>query len=163
MIRRPPRSTQAKTLFPYTTLFRSGQAGALPKAMRAFLLRGACPQGRQGGSPAVVPSQSWDCSAGRGEAAGTGRLDIQERENLKPKPRPAEHWPQHRQAKAGFLSTVSQRLHAGHWPLAHPLPHRPAWRPLEAPATGLSSNSSRLTALSKIGRASCRERVSSPV
>ena len=25
MIRRPPRSTQAKTLFPYTTLFRSGQ------------------------------------------------------------------------------------------------------------------------------------------
>ena len=24
MIRRPPRSTQAKTLFPYTTLFRSG-------------------------------------------------------------------------------------------------------------------------------------------
>ena len=27
MIRRPPRSTQAKTLFPYTTLFRSMQAG----------------------------------------------------------------------------------------------------------------------------------------
>ena len=25
MIRRPPRSTQAKTLFPYTTLFRSGR------------------------------------------------------------------------------------------------------------------------------------------
>ena len=25
MIRRPPRSTQAKTLFPYTTLFRSGE------------------------------------------------------------------------------------------------------------------------------------------
>src|SRR5216110_1243779 len=25
MIRRPPRSTQAHTLFPYTTLFRSGQ------------------------------------------------------------------------------------------------------------------------------------------
>ena len=27
MIRRPPRSTQAKTLFPYTTLFRSGTCG----------------------------------------------------------------------------------------------------------------------------------------
>ena len=27
MIRRPPRSTQAKTLFPYTTLFRSCPAG----------------------------------------------------------------------------------------------------------------------------------------
>src|SRR3546814_1109238 len=27
MIRRPPRSTRTDTLFPYTTLFRSGQAG----------------------------------------------------------------------------------------------------------------------------------------
>src|SRR3546814_19963434 len=29
MIRRPPRSTRADTLFPYTTLFRSGCANAL--------------------------------------------------------------------------------------------------------------------------------------
>ena len=29
MIRRPPRSTQAKTLFPYTTLFRSDAAPAM--------------------------------------------------------------------------------------------------------------------------------------
>jgi hypothetical protein len=28
MIRRPPRSTQPTTLFPYTTLFRSALAGA---------------------------------------------------------------------------------------------------------------------------------------
>src|SRR3546814_17007860 len=28
MIRRPPRSTRTDTLFPYTTLFRSGQHGA---------------------------------------------------------------------------------------------------------------------------------------
>src|SRR3546814_6965697 len=28
MIRRPPRSTRTDTLFPYTTLFRSGGAGA---------------------------------------------------------------------------------------------------------------------------------------
>src|SRR3546814_4578517 len=28
MIRRPPRSTRTDTLFPYTTLFRSGAAGA---------------------------------------------------------------------------------------------------------------------------------------
>src|SRR3546814_19903044 len=27
MIRRPPRSTRTDTLFPYTTLFRSGRAG----------------------------------------------------------------------------------------------------------------------------------------
>src|SRR5881628_4227478 len=31
MIRRPPRSTRQSTLFPYTTLFRSGLA-ALPRA-----------------------------------------------------------------------------------------------------------------------------------
>src|SRR3546814_13920053 len=29
MIRRPPRSTRTATLFPYTTLFRSGVAAAL--------------------------------------------------------------------------------------------------------------------------------------
>src|SRR3546814_4293684 len=28
MIRRPPRSTRTDTLFPYTTLFRSGQSGS---------------------------------------------------------------------------------------------------------------------------------------
>src|SRR3546814_18608781 len=30
MIRRPPRSTRTDTLFPYTTLFRSGWSGAHP-------------------------------------------------------------------------------------------------------------------------------------
>src|SRR3546814_16400704 len=37
MIRRPPRSTRTDTLFPYTTLFRSGWDGAsvLPCFMRA--------------------------------------------------------------------------------------------------------------------------------
>src|SRR3546814_15921350 len=30
MIRRPPRSTRTDTLFPYTTLFRSSEAGAGP-------------------------------------------------------------------------------------------------------------------------------------
>src|SRR3546814_17965854 len=35
MIRRPPRSTRTDTLFPYTTLFRSGaRAGAPPPAAR---------------------------------------------------------------------------------------------------------------------------------
>src|SRR3546814_8624979 len=31
MIRRPPRSTRTDTLFPYTTLFRSGFAGAMKR------------------------------------------------------------------------------------------------------------------------------------
>src|SRR3546814_19474433 len=30
MIRRPPRSTRTDTLFPYTTLFRSGVLGVVP-------------------------------------------------------------------------------------------------------------------------------------
>src|SRR5216110_3619975 len=47
MIRRPPRSTQAHTLFPYTTLFRShgpgpGRAGRHgPRAGRRRVRRGA--------------------------------------------------------------------------------------------------------------------------
>src|SRR3546814_4626485 len=52
MIRRPPRSTRTDTLFPYTTLFRSGQgAGALadhrPAADRGGAAAGgALPYGR---------------------------------------------------------------------------------------------------------------------
>ena len=46
MIRRPPRSTQAKTLFPYTTLFRSCTAGMDPRAPHSLpssSSRGAAP------------------------------------------------------------------------------------------------------------------------
>src|SRR3546814_3109122 len=42
MIRRPPRSTRTDTLFPYTTLFRSGQTGIaapLAAALIGGLLR----------------------------------------------------------------------------------------------------------------------------
>src|SRR3546814_12665498 len=34
MIRRPPRSTRTDTLFPYTTLFRSGGFGAVDDLLR---------------------------------------------------------------------------------------------------------------------------------
>src|SRR3546814_17579911 len=41
MIRRPPRSTPTDTLFPYTTLFRSGRAaGGLRSQVAASLFRG---------------------------------------------------------------------------------------------------------------------------
>src|SRR3546814_6327430 len=43
MLRRPPRSTRTDTLFPYTTLFRSGLMGALtlaiPKEQRSRRFR----------------------------------------------------------------------------------------------------------------------------
>src|SRR3546814_6731994 len=43
MIRRQPRSTRTDTLFPYTTLFRSGGAqDAPPSASRAFWSRSSC-------------------------------------------------------------------------------------------------------------------------
>src|SRR3546814_1446104 len=58
MIRRPPRSTRTDTLFPYTTLFRTGSAAAalgrrriigddrLPGALRQHLVGGLAIDGR---------------------------------------------------------------------------------------------------------------------
>src|SRR3546814_12970961 len=47
MIRRPPRSTRTDTLFPYTTLLRSGPHRYLPLRRRALR-----PRGRDGAGPA---------------------------------------------------------------------------------------------------------------
>src|SRR3546814_1047134 len=41
MNRLPPRSTQTDTLFPYTTLFRSGGLNSLPASFRIYCLRSA--------------------------------------------------------------------------------------------------------------------------
>src|SRR3546814_10708493 len=44
MIRRPPRSTRTDTLFPYTTLFRSGRRrNASARDRASFASRVACP------------------------------------------------------------------------------------------------------------------------
>ena len=50
MIRRPPRSTQAKTLFPYTTLFRSHIFNILQCPQFAF----------SSSSSFLLPSGTWD-------------------------------------------------------------------------------------------------------
>src|SRR3546814_7152140 len=60
MIRRPPRSTRTDTLFPYTTLFRSGRnAGAV----------GCVPyrRGPQGKSPQKGPLEFVACGRDRSE------------------------------------------------------------------------------------------------
>src|SRR2546426_7110904 len=53
MIRRPPRST----LFPYTTLFRSGNGAAPPSVVRTALRRGSTRRGHLLGE--VPPSFVW--------------------------------------------------------------------------------------------------------
>src|SRR3546814_4019695 len=53
MIRRPPRSTRTDTLFPYTTLFRSGGLGGLGGLGAGAILGAAA----QGGTAGVVQLQ----------------------------------------------------------------------------------------------------------
>src|SRR3546814_14665802 len=73
MIRRPPRSTRTDTLFPYTTLFRSGQS--LRLAGTAAAQAGAADDGRLGeGTPGTyrtgvcVADQCRTVAARRSEA-----------------------------------------------------------------------------------------------
>src|SRR3546814_7361361 len=72
MIRRPPRSTRTDTLFPYTTLFRSGAAGTEregrddPQAGR----RRATSEGR-----GVTGMASTATYLGAGLLAGVGRSE----------------------------------------------------------------------------------------
>src|SRR3546814_4326982 len=66
MIRRPPRSTRTDTLFPYTTLFRSGQSlPAPPLAQLEVGARGPC-------SGAVVREKSRHGLARRSGFCGIG-------------------------------------------------------------------------------------------
>src|SRR3546814_13588195 len=70
MIRRPPRSTRTDTLFPYTTLFRSG----LQVERHALLV----------GAPGleiltVVGAEEMRADAAAGVAAGPGVLDLDHR------------------------------------------------------------------------------------
>src|SRR3546814_2028579 len=55
MIRRPPRSTRTDTLFPYTTLFRSG-AGCAARVPRQWPGLAAVPLGRAAAPEAQRPA-----------------------------------------------------------------------------------------------------------
>src|SRR3546814_3161055 len=54
MIRRPPRSTRTDTLFPYTTLFRSGTTAAPPAAPHPGRPAPCARRSRSGGSGVVA-------------------------------------------------------------------------------------------------------------
>src|SRR3546814_19926421 len=73
MIRRPPRSTRTDTLFPYTTLFRSGRVSGLPAPARS---RGRIGDGLRKLQPFL--SRPADRGIPRGPvhpyASGAGRL-----------------------------------------------------------------------------------------
>src|SRR3546814_20873013 len=58
MIRRPPRSTRTDTLFPYTTLFRSGEHQAVRPHIRRILADGErAPEGYHGTAHARLQRQ----------------------------------------------------------------------------------------------------------
>src|SRR3546814_18182087 len=75
MLRRPPRSTRTDTLFPYTTLFRSGQTETVGSV--TFATRGG---GRNStlstvGCP-VDPYQVRIVDAGGGSTRGEGEIQV---------------------------------------------------------------------------------------
>src|SRR3546814_1144152 len=75
MIQQPPRSTRTDTLFPYTTLFRSGVVGGHLRDRELTL---------------AVSSGAGGCCTGRGHAAGRIRRD-RERLPVAPDARSEEH------------------------------------------------------------------------
>src|SRR3546814_18152432 len=76
MIRRPPRSTRTDTLFPYTTLFRSGKAQSKGRWQAA---RDRDQQARQTAADATKRLDALETSFGELETA-RGRLKVIERE-----------------------------------------------------------------------------------
>src|SRR3546814_7520677 len=101
MIRRPPRSTRTDTLFPYTTLFRSVDAGIADGAQR---------DGREGQQAVAQAAESR-----RGAALGAEhrRADVGEQEVGGPDGRAGDPFPEavlaelHRHAASGNSATTA--------------------------------------------------------
>ena len=157
MIRRPPRSTQAKTLFPYTTLFRSGAGmGSRRGRHRAGIPDQNALDGVMTGSGQAGGSD-WVIRAGDVKAGGLGLALLCEPLTASPSPH------SHRDSgRCLWKSAASSHPEPGFLPVSPPqviyptvgTPWRPCWRPRALAPSG---------APRQIGRASCRERVSSPV
>src|SRR3546814_18739098 len=82
MIRRPPRSTRTDTLFPYTTLFRSGVGGVRGRGGHRL---GGAEGHRQ--SPIDVDGRMRLQQLGVGDVAQTGKIGVRPiRHFLQPRP-----------------------------------------------------------------------------
>src|SRR3546814_3063903 len=82
MIRRPPRSTRTDTLFPYTTLFRSGCVGA-----NSLTVAGAVPESSwractRGGLHRLPVSTRWRKPPGHREAGRRSEEHTSELQSL---------------------------------------------------------------------------------
>src|SRR3546814_10276258 len=94
MIRRPPRSTRTDTLFPYTTLFRSGARAPVPPDGPGDHER---PRFRGLALGTVAPQQVWN-ALGEGDQRGPAVL--------------CERVPRHHRAPAADLGPSAGREHA---------------------------------------------------
>ena len=191
MIRRPPRSTQAKTLFPYTTLFRSGNMRKqIPPMTRPSLIKARvlCFLRREGSghrpylsskcSPGAhnnprglsctqcwelrskncpgLEKEAWGAVGSRGEAKeevpGCGGLGLGSPGDVRVKDEAGDVLLGH------AWQLVGEDVLQPYEPQQHP----PVGLGCERVADDVELDDAAAL-LQEIGRASCRERVSSPV
>ena len=187
MIRRPPRSTQAKTLFPYTTLFRStttepplrfagasSHVSSFPTPSRSQPSQGQT-LGRMGapvpplafasltsitqrthGCPAAQEGASRSCLHGKATGEPSARRSDSRRVSV------GTAWDANRQRRGKTSSEAAQSALAA---LTDTTDQRLVNSTLSFHASGSGGWRSKIKASAdpEIGRASCRERVSSPV
>ena len=72
MIRRPPRSTQAKTLFPYTTLFRSAAESRVHRSWSTDMM-GRWTERERGRERGGEGDGEWERGGREGEGTGSER------------------------------------------------------------------------------------------
>ena len=158
MIRRPPRSTQAKTLFPYTTLFRSYRDRAFPsvphvsnhqeESLPTLISRKGATKGRPP-APRQAPEERNKMATSASPFHPSPLLPASgaRRPYTRSPPR------SHRKTKARLGGNEARGRHAT-------AASRP-YIPFEAMSA--HARTGRQSTRFQIGRASCRERVSSPV
>src|SRR3546814_11165450 len=110
MIRRPPRSTRTDTLFPYTTLFRSGQTGSETSRQACSKSCGQTCCGKKTGCEKTGRAKS-SCTEGAHRGGQTGYPD--EHDELCRRPDPGRHANSRDRKSVGEGQNVSVRVDLG--------------------------------------------------